>query len=105
MLTLVPPPCLCQALLKAKAGQRISAAGALAHPFLNTGDLPLLQRVRLALLRLLYRDNSEISAALVNFVSKAGTESVGGFTEASLMEFRVSEGRLIGIGIDKEGEL
>ena len=71
----------------------MSAIAALAHPFLNPGNLPLLQAVRLQALRLLYRDNSEITAMLANFVSKAGTDSVGGFTEASLMEFRVSWGR------------
>lgn len=93
---------LLQSFVRFKAGRRISAAGALAHPFFYPGDLPLLQRLRLSFLRLVYRDNTELTEAFGNFMSKTGTDSAGGFTEASLMEFKKRERKMRKSSADRD---
>lgn len=82
---------LLQSMVRFKGRERISAIGALAHPFFNPGDLPLLQRVRLAAQRVAYRDNSELTESFLFFMARSGTPTVGGFTEPQLQEFREKE--------------
>jgi len=79
---------LLQSLLSLKPRKRTSAGGALAHPFFYPGSVNLLQRVRLAFLRVAYRDNSELQESVVSYLSKTGTPEGGGFTEAQLEKLR-----------------
>eukprot|EP00270_Netrium_digitus_P006939 TRINITY_DN2001_c0_g1_i3.p1 TRINITY_DN2001_c0_g1~~TRINITY_DN2001_c0_g1_i3.p1 ORF type:complete len:615 (+),score=150.37 TRINITY_DN2001_c0_g1_i3:235-2079(+) len=82
---------LLKAMIKFNGRQRISAAAALAHPYFHPGEQSVLQRLRLASLRLLYRDNSDVSTALSQFLARSATESAGGFTEAQLQGIRDKE--------------
>eukprot|EP00897_Mesotaenium_endlicherianum_P010672 jgi/Mesen1/9633/ME000669S09076 len=79
---------LLQSMVRFKGRQRISAGGALAHPYFHRGSLPLLQRVRLAFLRAAYRDNSEIQEAFLTFMARTAVNNGEGFTEAQLQDFR-----------------
>lgn len=79
-------------MLQFKGRQRISAGGALAHPFFHPGDLPFFQRLRLTLLRAAYADNSKLTEAFLEFMARSGSPQVGGLTEASLEDIVVRIG-------------
>ena len=69
---------LLQTMVRFKARERISAGGALAHPFFHPGGEPLYKRLTLALLRVAYRDNSKLQSALMLYLARSGTKSGGG---------------------------
>ena len=80
---------LLQAMIRFKARERISAGGALAHPFFHPGAEPLYKRLMLTFLRVAYRDNSKLQSALLLYLARSGTKSGGGFTEGQLQDIRV----------------
>lgn len=86
--------------MRSQGRQRISASVALLHPFFDPGAPTLLQRVRLGLLRLVNRDNTELSRALVQFIARSDSQEVaGGLTEVSLQKFRVSPAPQAGLAL------
>ncbi|XP_031477908.1 serine/threonine-protein kinase STN7, chloroplastic [Nymphaea colorata] len=82
---------LLTSMVRYKARQRISAKGALAHPYFNREGLlglSFMQNFRLQLLRATQQDYSEAAKWIINLMAKSGTEKEGGFTEAQLQEIR-----------------
>eukprot|EP00850_Spirogloea_muscicola_P002500 SM000009S23629 [mRNA] locus=s9:1152106:1156794:- [translate_table: standard] len=80
---------LLQSMMRFKGRQRVSAGLALAHPFLAPGGLPLLQKVRVAALRLLQRDNTAFTQRMLGYLSKSG--DTGAMSEAQLQSLRQRE--------------
>lgn len=83
---------LLTSMVRYKARQRISAKGALAHPyFVREGLLALsfMQNLRLQLFRATQQDYGEAAKWIIRLMAKSGTEQDGGFTEAQLQELRV----------------
>eukprot|EP00850_Spirogloea_muscicola_P001625 SM000006S19390 [mRNA] locus=s6:432885:437822:- [translate_table: standard] len=80
---------LLQSMMRFKGRQRVSAGLALAHPFLAPGGLPLLQAVRVAVLRLLQRDNTAFTQRMLGYLSKSG--ETGAMSEAQLQSLRQRE--------------
>ena len=79
-------------MVRYKAGQRISAKGALAHPYFDREGLLVLsfmQNLRLQLFRATQQDYGEAAEWVIRLMAKSGTEKDGGFTEAQLQELRV----------------
>lgn len=77
---------LLQSMVRFKGRERVSAGGALAHPFFYPGALSPLQKVRLSALRLAYRDNAKLTQAFLAFLSP--TASSGALSEMQLQEIR-----------------
>ncbi|XP_057850571.1 serine/threonine-protein kinase STN7, chloroplastic [Cryptomeria japonica] len=78
-------------MVRFKGRQRISAKGALAHPyFVRQGLLALssMQRLRLQLIRATEQDYNEAYQWITRLMAKSGTMAAGGFTEAKLQELR-----------------
>uniref|UniRef100_A0A0C9RX63 non-specific serine/threonine protein kinase n=1 Tax=Wollemia nobilis TaxID=56998 RepID=A0A0C9RX63_9CONI len=78
-------------MVRYKSRQRISAKGALAHPyFMRQGLLALsfMQKLKLQLIRATQQDYSEAFQWIINRIAKSGTKTEGGFTEAELQELR-----------------
>ncbi|KAJ6768629.1 SERINE/THREONINE-PROTEIN KINASE STN8 CHLOROPLASTIC-RELATED [Salix koriyanagi] len=78
-------------MVRYKAGQRISAKGALAHPYFDREGLlvlSLMQNLRLQLFRATQQDYGEAAEWVIQLMAKSGTEKEGGFTEAQLQELR-----------------
>ena len=83
---------LLTSMVRYKAGQRISAKGALAHPYFDREGLlvlSLMQNLRLQLFRATQQDYGEAAEWVIQLMAKSGTEKEGGFTEAQLQELRV----------------
>ncbi|KAF9674135.1 hypothetical protein SADUNF_Sadunf10G0096100 [Salix dunnii] len=82
-------------MVRYKAGQRISAKGALAHPYFDREGLLVLsfmQNLRLLLFRATQQDYGEAAEWVIQLMAKSGTEKGGGFTEAQLQELREMQG-------------
>ncbi|CAI0458971.1 unnamed protein product [Linum tenue] len=82
---------LLTSMVRYKARQRISAKGALAHPYFNKEELlalSVMQNLRLRLIRVTQQDYSEAANWIIQLMAKSGTEKDGGFTEAQLQELR-----------------
>ncbi|KAJ6324522.1 hypothetical protein OIU76_011756 [Salix suchowensis] len=78
-------------MVRYKAGQRISAKGALAHPYFDREGLLVLsfmQNLRLLLFRATQQDYGEAAKWVIQLMARSGTEKDGGFTEAQLQELR-----------------
>lgn len=78
-------------MVRYRGRQRISAKGALAHPyFVRQGLLALssMQRLRLQLIRATEQDYNEAYQWITGLMAKSGTPAAGGFTEAMLQELR-----------------
>lgn len=83
---------LLKSMVRYKARQRISAKGALAHPYFDREGLlalSFMQNLRLQLFRATQQDYSEAANWIIHLMAKSGTEQDGGFTEAQLQELRV----------------
>lgn len=83
---------LLTSMVRYKARQRISAKGALAHPYFDREGLlalSFMQNLRLQLFRATQQDYSEAAKWIIQLMAKSGTEQDGGFTEAQLQELRV----------------
>eukprot|EP00245_Coleochaete_scutata_P015400 TRINITY_DN6852_c0_g1_i1.p1 TRINITY_DN6852_c0_g1~~TRINITY_DN6852_c0_g1_i1.p1 ORF type:complete len:616 (+),score=126.74 TRINITY_DN6852_c0_g1_i1:168-2015(+) len=78
---------LVQAMVRYKGRQRISASGALAHPYF-TGGIEWLDRARLEATKFLRQDPPEAVMWILNGMAKSGTKKEGGFTEVQLYELR-----------------
>lgn len=84
---------LVRAMVRYKARKRISAGGALSHPYFTSGGIlgnPGLAQLRCALGNSFRQDTDEWGQWIFDMMAKSGTEKEGGFTEAQLAEFRVS---------------
>ncbi|EXB53994.1 Serine/threonine-protein kinase STN7 [Morus notabilis] len=82
---------LLTSMVRYKARQRISAKGALAHPYFDREgllDLSFMQNLRLQLFRATQQDYSEAAKWVIRLMAKSGTQQDGGFTEAQLQELR-----------------
>ncbi|CAD6271347.1 unnamed protein product [Miscanthus lutarioriparius] len=82
---------LLTSMVRYKARQRTSAEGALAHPYFNREGLlglSVMQNARLQLFRATQKDYSEAARWVIGLMARSGTEDVGGFTEAQLLELR-----------------
>ncbi|XP_011021675.1 PREDICTED: serine/threonine-protein kinase STN7, chloroplastic [Populus euphratica] len=82
---------LLTSMVRYKAGQRISAKGALANPYFDREGLlvlSLMQNLRLQLFRATQQDYGEAAEWVIQLMAKSGTEKEGGFTEAQLQELR-----------------
>ncbi|KMZ64271.1 putative Serine/threonine protein kinase [Zostera marina] len=82
---------LLTSMVRYKARQRISAKGALAHPYFKREGLlglSFMQNLRLQLLRATQKDYSEAVNWIIKLMAKSGTEKEGGFTEAQLQNLR-----------------
>ncbi|CAK7326516.1 unnamed protein product [Dovyalis caffra] len=80
---------LLTSMVRYKAGQRMSAKAALAHPYFAREGLLVLsfmQNLRLQLFRATQQDYGEAAKWIVQLMAKSGTEKEGGFTEAQLQE-------------------
>lgn len=78
-------------MMRYKGRQRISAKGALAHPYFNRQgllDLSFMQTLRLQLIRATQQDYNEAFQWIIKLMAKSGTNTGGGFTEAQLQELR-----------------
>ncbi|CAA3014168.1 serine threonine- kinase STN7, chloroplastic [Olea europaea subsp. europaea] len=85
---------LLTSMVRYKARQRISAKGALAHPYFDREGLLVLsfmQNLRLQFFRATQQDYSEAATWIVQLMAKSGTERDGGFTEAQLQDLREIE--------------
>uniref|UniRef100_A0A2P2KW18 non-specific serine/threonine protein kinase n=1 Tax=Rhizophora mucronata TaxID=61149 RepID=A0A2P2KW18_RHIMU len=83
---------LLTSMVRYKARQRISAKGALAHPYFDREGLlalSFMQKLRLQIFRATQQDYGEAAKWVIQLMAKSGTEKDGGFTEAQLQEFRV----------------
>ncbi|CAI0552578.1 unnamed protein product [Linum tenue] len=82
---------LLTSMVRYKARQRISAKGALAHPYFDKEGLlalSVMQNLRLQLIRATQQDYGEAANWIIQLMAKSGTEKDGGFTEAQLLELR-----------------
>ncbi|KAL5826101.1 hypothetical protein ACOSQ4_017898 [Xanthoceras sorbifolium] len=85
---------LLTSMVRYKARQRVSAKGALAHPYFDREGLLVLsvmQNLRLQYFRATQQDYSEAAKWTIQLMAKSGTEKEGGFTEAQLLELREME--------------
>lgn len=85
-------------MVRYKARQRTSAKAALAHPYFKQEGLPglsFMQNLRLQLFRATQKDYSEAANWIIGLMAKSGTEKEGGFTEAQLLELRVSNTNIV----------
>ncbi|CAI9756099.1 unnamed protein product [Fraxinus pennsylvanica] len=81
-------------MVRYKARQRISAKGALAHPYFDREGLlalSFMQNLRLQFFRATQQDYGEAATWIVQLMAKSGTERDGGFTEAQLQDLREIE--------------
>ncbi|KAK7310003.1 hypothetical protein RJT34_07188 [Clitoria ternatea] len=82
---------LLKSMVRYKARQRLSAKGALAHPYFDREGLlalSIMQNLRLQLLRATQQDYGEAAKWITHLMAKSGTQKDGGFTEAQLQELR-----------------
>lgn len=82
---------LLTSMVRYKARQRISAKGALAHPYFNREGLlalSVMQNLRLKVFRATQQDYSEAANWIIQLLAKSGTKKEGGFTEAQLQELK-----------------
>ncbi|GAQ82918.1 hypothetical protein KFL_001290080 [Klebsormidium nitens] len=82
---------LVRAMVRYKARKRISAGGALSHPFFTTNGILAVQGVaelRCALGNSFRADTDEWGQWIFDMMAKSGTEKEGGFTEAQLTDIR-----------------
>ncbi|CAN1181467.1 Serine/threonine-protein kinase STN7, chloroplastic [Linum perenne] len=82
---------LLTSMVRYKARKRISAKGALAHPYFDKEGLlglSVMQNLRMQLFRATQQDYSEAATWIIHLMAKSGTEKEGGFTEAQLLELR-----------------
>ncbi|KAJ4710575.1 Serine/threonine protein kinase [Melia azedarach] len=87
---------LLTSMVRYKARQRISAKGALAHPYFDKEGLlalSFMQNLRLQFFRATQQDYSEAAKWIIQLMAKSGTEKDGGFTEAQLQDLREMEPR------------
>ncbi|KAF7827856.1 serine/threonine-protein kinase STN7, chloroplastic [Senna tora] len=85
---------LLTSMVRYKARQRLSAKGALAHPYFDREGLlalSFMQNLRLQLLRATQQDYGEAANWIIRLMAKSGTAQDGGFTEAQLLELRKIE--------------
>ncbi|KAK4430174.1 Serine/threonine-protein kinase STN7, chloroplastic [Sesamum alatum] len=85
---------LLTSMVRYKARQRISAKGALAHPYFDREGLlalSFMQNLRLQIFRATQQDYSEAAKWIIQLMAKSGTQKEGGFTEAQLQELREIE--------------
>lgn len=83
---------LVRAMVRYKARKRISANGALGHPFFTTSGILAVQglaELRCALGNSFRADTDEWGQWIFDMMAKSGTEKEGGFTEAQLFDIRV----------------
>lgn len=83
---------LLTSMVRYKARQRLSAKGALAHPYFDKEGLlalSFMQNLRLKLLRATQQDYGEAANWVVQLMARSGTTKDGGFTEAQLQQLRV----------------
>lgn len=83
---------LLTSMVRYKARQRISAKGALAHPYFDKEGLlalSFMQNLRLQFFRATQQDYSEAASWVIQRMARNGTERDGGFTEAQLQELKV----------------
>ncbi|KAK8933668.1 hypothetical protein KSP39_PZI015789 [Platanthera zijinensis] len=82
---------LLTSMVRYKARQRTDAKSALAHPYFNQEGLlglSYMQNLRLQWFRATQKDYSEAAKWVIGLMARSGTENVGGFTEAQLLELR-----------------
>lgn len=82
---------LLTSMVRYKARQRTDAKSALAHPYFNQEGLlglSYMQNLRLQWFRATQKDYSEAAKWVIGLMARSGTETVGGFTEAQLLELR-----------------
>ncbi|XP_038714313.1 serine/threonine-protein kinase STN7, chloroplastic isoform X2 [Tripterygium wilfordii] len=85
---------LLTSMVRYKARQRISAKGALAHPYFDREGilaLSVMQKLRLQLFRATQQDYGEAVSWIIQLMAKSGTKKDGGFTEGQLQELREME--------------
>lgn len=78
-------------MMRYKGRQRVSAKGALAHPYFNRQGLlalSFMQTLRLQLIRATQQDYNEFFEWVTKLMAKSGTKTGGGFTEAQLQKLR-----------------
>eukprot|EP00252_Welwitschia_mirabilis_P010581 TRINITY_DN2390_c0_g1_i1.p1 TRINITY_DN2390_c0_g1~~TRINITY_DN2390_c0_g1_i1.p1 ORF type:complete len:592 (-),score=96.90 TRINITY_DN2390_c0_g1_i1:188-1963(-) len=83
-------------MVRYKGRKRISAKGALAHPYFNRQGilaLSFMQKLRLQLIRVTQQDYTETSEWIISLMARSGSKKDGGFTEAQLQELRESDPR------------
>ncbi|KAI5071678.1 hypothetical protein GOP47_0013929 [Adiantum capillus-veneris] len=79
------------AMVRYKGRQRISASGALSHPYFDREGLmglTFMQKIKLQLIRATQQDPNEAIQWVYGLLAKSGTTTVGGFTEAQLQELK-----------------
>ncbi|KAI4313970.1 hypothetical protein L6164_026913 [Bauhinia variegata] len=85
---------LLTSMVRYKARQRLSAKGALAHPYFDKEGLlalSFMQNLRLQILRATQQDYGEAANWILSLMARSGTQQAGGFTEAQLQELRKIE--------------
>lgn len=83
---------LLTSMVRYKARQRISAKGALAHPYFDREALlalSFMQNLRMRIFRATQQDYSDAAKWIIQLMAKSGTQKEGGFTEAQLQELKV----------------